>query len=363
MKNKKVVHILGQLDVGGIESWLVDVAKKTASSIDYTFVVDKPHKGFYEDLLISLGCKIVHVSSPKKPVKYLANLFFLFRKSHFDICHSHVGYTNGVVALIAKLSRIPSVITHGHSDHRIQHARSGWLKRGVIDLKIRMANVFADHRIAVSNGSAQCHYKTMASPVEIVPCGKDFESLVTAGPTTLKMQLGINPKCFVLGTVGRLENVKNHRFLIELLSLYKNDNVALLLVGDGSLMDELKALAKELDVSERVIFLGAKTDALIIMRDVMDLFLFPSLHEGLGLAAIEAQAAGLSVIASDNVPSVIDVTGKVSHIKIDDREAWKLKIDGFINSNNKSTVNLDIVHGPFSIEKNIVEILRLYNVA
>jgi glycosyltransferase involved in cell wall biosynthesis len=359
MKGKKVVHILGQLDIGGIESWLVDVVKKTSFYIDYTFIVDKAHKGFYEDYLISMGCNIIHISSPKKKIHYIYDLIVNFLKGDFDICHSHVGHTNGVIALVAKLCRIRTIITHAHSEHI---TKPGILKRFILDIKIFMANSFADHQIAVSRGAALCHYKTDLKPIKIMPCGKDLSSLISVSPTDLKRQLGISEHKIVLGTVGRLESVKNHHFLIEIIASIRRDDVVLLIVGDGSLIEELIEHVKKLDLSNKVIFTGARTDALLIMRDVIDVFLFPSLNEGLGLAAIEAQASGLPVIASENVPRIIDITKSVIHLNLDNKCSWVDAINGFVDDRRERAVNIDIVNGEFSIESNIKGVLEIYDI-
>ena len=360
MKKIKVVHLLGQLDIGGIESWLFDFAIETSGSIQHTFIVDKSHKGFYEDALLAMDCKIIHIPSYKKPLKYLAALFSVFRNNKYDVCHSHVSFNNGFVAYIAKRCGIARIISHAHSDRTLYYQNAGPIKRIEISFKILLAKRYSTCCVAVSEDSARCHYKTGAPVVNIIPCGKDFHRLVSAAPTSLKHDLGIAESTFVLGTVGRMESVKNHKFLLEILSQYRDQDVCLLIVGEGSLRKDLHKRAVERGLADKVILTGARNDALLILRDVMDVFLFPSLHEGLGLAAIEAQAAGLPVIASLHVPRLIDVTERISHQSLSDLCAWTSEIDVLMTQSATRKINTDVITGRFSIGQNATEILRLY---
>jgi glycosyltransferase involved in cell wall biosynthesis len=360
MKKIEIVHLLGQLDIGGIESWLFDFVKKTSGNYQYTFIVDKPHKGFYEDVLSAMGCEIIHIPSYKKPLKYLAALFSVFRNNNYDVCHSHVSFNNGLVAYIAKTCGIPRIISHAHSDRALYYQNSSLLKRFEIDFKIFLAKRYSTYCIAVSEDSARCHYKKEGGIVKIIPCGKDFHHLVFTAQTCLKHDLGIGESTYVLGTIGRMEPVKNQMFLLEILAQYRDQDVCLLIVGEGSLREDLHKRATEQGLADKVILTGARDDALLILRDVMDVFLFPSLHEGLGLAAIEAQAAGLPVIASLNVPRLIDVTERISHHSLSDLCAWTSEINALMTQSATKHINTAVITGRFSIDKNAEQILRLY---
>ncbi|MBU9838079.1 glycosyltransferase [Rahnella sp. L72c] len=360
MKKIEVAHLLGQLDIGGIESWLYDFVIETAGSVQHTFIIDKPHKGFYEEDLLSMGCRVIHISSYKKPLEYIAALFSVLRKNKYDVCHSHVSFNNGVVAYIAKMCGIPKVISHAHSDRTLQYQRQGLLKRLEIDFKIFLVRRYSTYCVAVSEGSARCHYKTKGTAVSIIPCGKNFQNLVSAAPSRLKQELGIAESTFVLGTVGRVEPVKNQAFLLDILSQYREQDVCLLIVGEGSLRADLHRLTLEQGLADKVILTGARDDTLLILRDVIDVFLFPSLHEGFGLAAVEAQAAGLPVIASLHVPRLIDVTERISHHSLSHLCAWTSEIDAWMAQPVRKEINTDVITGRFSIGKNAQEILRLY---
>ena len=135
---------------------------------------------------------------------------------------------------------------------------------------------------------------------------------------------------FVIGTVGKLNPPKNHIHLLQTFAEYsKKDETAMLVIaGGGELEQHLKAKAAELGVANKVIFLGMYSDIAGILQ-AFDAFVFPSLFEGLGLAIIEAQAAGLPCVASTAVPQETNVTPYISYLDLDsdsDTAVWVDKI-------------------------------------
>jgi len=356
---KKVLHVLGQLNIGGIESWLVDFVNKTHQDYEYHFIVDRPEKGYYEQHLTDLGCKIYHISSPKNKLSYIKDLYTTIKKINPDICHSHVSFTNGIVSLVSRVCGVDKMISYSHSDRRGFYNNKGFAGKVLINMQILLTNVFSNYKTAVSRESALCHYKKI-NGVNIIPCGKDFSDLLRIEEKLDRKQFKFGVADFVLINVGRLTTVKNQSFLIKLLPQL-DERYKLLIVGDGNLYKELMILVKELNVGHRVFFAGASKDVLRILRDVADLFLFPSHNEGLGLAAIEAQAAGLPVIASSSIPAAVCLTSDYYSIDISNSSAWIDKIKDLSNKNNQKSVNADICSGRYSISNNIRSIEEIYN--
>ena len=139
----------------------------------------------------------------------------------------------------------------------------------------------------------------------------------------MRSRFGMNDK-FVVGHVGRFSYPKNHRFLIDIFAaVHAVDPAArLLLVGTGDLEGQIHQKVSRLGLDEAVQFLGVRSDVDRILQAV-DVFLLPSLYEGLGMAAVEAQAAGLPCIVSDEVPRLCDMTGHVFFLPLDARpEQW-----------------------------------------
>ena len=153
-------------------------------------------------------------------------------------------------------------------------------------------------------------------------------------------ELNIKDTDIIIGHIGRFMKQKNHEFLIDVFKeLYKeNSNYKLMLIGQGPLQDEIKQKVKDLCIEEAVVFLGQKSDANKYYQ-AMDLFLFPSLYEGLGMVFVEAQVSGLPSIASTEVPLIAKVSDKAVFIGLDEPiEKW-VKI---INKNINYSRNVDI---------------------
>ena len=124
----------------------------------------------------------------------------------------------------------------------------------------------------------------------------------------LCQQTGIPQTSLVVGHVGNFHTAKNHHFILKVAQelFLRNPNSRLVLVGDGRLRNRVKELAEFGGFADKVVFTGTRSDVPRLLA-MMDVFLFPSLYEGLGLAAIEAQAAGLPIVIADSVPKETEV--------------------------------------------------------
>ena len=133
--------------------------------------------------------------------------------------------------------------------------------------------------------------------------------------------MGIENK-YVVGHVGRFNEQKNHRFLIDVFSkmISIREDAVLLLVGEGALKSDIQRSVKEKGISDKVIFTGQRSDANNLMQ-AMDIFAFPSLFEGLGMVLVEAQVAGLKVIASDSLPKEAQISKNIKFIE-SDQNLW-----------------------------------------
>ena len=139
----------------------------------------------------------------------------------------------------------------------------------------------------------------------------------------VRSQLKIQEYDLCIGHVGRFSVVKNHKFLLDLFKRVQTEhhNAKLLLVGDGELRTEIEAQIKHLEIGESVILTGEVTNVTDYMQ-AMDVFVFPSLWEGLPIVGIEAQATGLPIIASDKITKDMDVTGIVKYLPLDNNDEW-----------------------------------------
>lgn len=136
----------------------------------------------------------------------------------------------------------------------------------------------------------------------------------------IRRELNIKDNEIVIGHVGRLVKPKNHKYLIKIFKEYneKNRDSKLLLVGDGNLRKKIEKQVKAYKLEKNVIFMGNRNDT-YKMYNAMDVFVFPSLNEGLPLTLIEAQSAGLNIFASNNITDTVNVTGNVKFLDIKEK--------------------------------------------
>jgi len=182
----------------------------------------------------------------------------------------------------------------------------------------------------------------------------------------MRSHLGIPPDAFVIGHVGRFDHQKNHVFLLDIFSdIVKLDSdVFLVLVGDGKLRPEIERRVTARRLWERVLFLGSRTDVPHLMQSAMDVFLFPSFFEGLGLVLIEAQAAGLPCIISDAVTEEADIVKPlIRRIGLDQPSAiWARALKDLKSSVRPRFEALRVVEGsPFTIEASVSKLAEIYS--
>ncbi len=306
----RVLQVVSSLAAGGVETWLTHVHRhvdRTRFHIDY--VVHTSGRSHYTDIVTALGGAIYHCPSPRNPLRYLPSLIAtLKRHGPFDVVHSHVQHFSGVVLLAARAAGVPVRIAHCHTAglprsrylslprHLYTSLAGHWIRR------------HATHKLSGSHASAPAlfgrgpasdgSYQVLYNGIDLEPfrCREDGASV--------RAEWGISATAMVAGHVGSFTPVKNHELLLRTFASLQRQvpNARLLLVGDGPLFRSMRALARTLGCDEQVVFTGVRRDVPRLMR-AMDVFLFPSLSEGLGLVALEAQAAGVPVIASEGVPS------------------------------------------------------------
>lgn len=247
-------------------------------------------------------------------INYFKNLYNLLKKEKYDVVH--INGNSSIMAIdlfIAWLNRIPKRIAHGHtsaSDFPVLH-----------EIFKPFLNLFCTTRIAVSEKTGKWLYNNkyiiLNNAIDI-----DKYSYSKYKDKKIRRELNLD-NSFVIGHVGKLMKAKNHDFLIELFNEYLIDhqNAKLVLVGGGELEEPLKLKCKELGIDRSVIFLGMRSDVADILN-IFNVFIFPSLYEGLGMSLIEAQANGLKCIASKNVPLETNVTNNVKYLKLENIREW-----------------------------------------
>lgn len=372
-KTIRVLHIISKFNVGGIETWLLNVTKNLPDSgYHFDFFVISPGEAALNNKIISLGSKIFEGSKPQPTTfSIYTDLKKVIQKNGpYNVIHSHVHYFSGISLSVGYFLGIPIRIAHSHTDSRIKEKSKGLLRQLYIWLMKILIRLFATRGIAVSSLAAEDLFGSdwdKSKRWAILPCGIDFERFNVPKDASLALSLGVPAGAKVVGHAGRFDHPKNHSFLVEIFKklLDRGNNVILLLIGDGNLEKAIKDKVALLGISDRVIFLGVRQDVPNLLISVVDVFLFPSLYEGLPLAFIEAQLAGCYCLGSSVLPkeSVLD-TKNVALLSLNDPlEVWAKKIEGFLlfpNDRDPHKVISQYYGSDYEMKINVKKLLDFY---
>lgn len=335
---KRVLHYVGQMDIGGIESLLMSIYRNiNKSEYQFDFAVHTQKKCFYDDEIEDLGGTFYRFPMMRKdPGKYRDawDDFWDKHKNDYIAFHFHTPTFANIIAMIsAKKYGVPVIIAHCHNIHS---NKGRWQLIHDIIHKYHGKHIerYADVFCACSEDAAKWgfgkQYEQGKLEVEILKNGIDLSNFRFSSTVReyVRHNLGIEDR-FVIGNVGRLCKQKNQLFLLDIIKEVKKEkeNAILMLIGTGPDEQVLREKVDSLGLTDSVMFLGARSDVPELMM-AMDYYAFPSIHEGLGIVMIEAQAIGLPIVASkDRVPNEAKVTDYVTFLDLEKgAEAWAREI-------------------------------------
>lgn len=354
----KIIYINGGLmNRGGIESYMMNYYRHF-KNIHVDFIVhDAGGHGYYDEEIRTLGGKIFKLPQKSKhPFTYSSKLKKILIENEYDIIHTHIDAMGAWVLKIAKECNIPIRIAHSHNT---QHLTNNPIKLFFLEKARKNINKYATHRMACSEDAGKWLFGN--EKFIIVKNAIELDKFIY-NPNTrniIRNRYGIRENEFLIGHIGRFDTQKNHPFLIELFSHIKKNvpNVKLMLVGEGKLMTNIINKVENYNLQDSVIFTGSKDNA-NEFYNAFDLFALPSLFEGLGIVAIEAEVNGCNTILSDKIPSDAKICENAIFLPLD-IQTWSQYIINIIEEHNdrhKALFNIynsgyDIVTESLKLEK------------
>ncbi|OKP88581.1 hypothetical protein A3844_07770 [Paenibacillus helianthi] len=315
IKPRRVLHIFGAMNRGGAETLIMNLYRELdKTKVQFDFGVHTNSRGDYDNEIEKLGGRIIHLPEPKKVgiLKYKRVLKnHLINYGSFVAIHSHVHHFSGVVLKVAKKVKIEVRIAHSHNTNDAQ--KDSILRNAYRMTLETLIKKNSTHLLGCSKDACESLFGKKCwgkYNVEVIRNGLDFNLFkeLDKEKSNIRNELNIPEDAFLVGHVGRFSEQKNHRWLIRIFKelIKKVPNAHLLLVGDGDLKQEIYELSENLELLGNVHFLGIREDIPRLMNS-FNVFLFPSLFEGLGNVLIEAQAAGTPCVCSNTVPSEADI--------------------------------------------------------
>ena len=363
----RVLHVVGSMNRGGVETWLMNVLRNIdREELAFDFMIHRSEVAAYDDEIQALGAGRYVCKWPSNPLFY-ALKFFKILKDHgpYDAVHSHVHHFSGFVLFLAKLAGIKIRISHSHNDTSKEQALYRGLRLIYLKTFTQLIKLTSTSGLAASDKAAIALFGKdwrADGRWKVSFCGVDLKPFRRPiSRSMVRDSLGIKDGSIVFGHVGRFEDQKNHEFLVDIFSELKQKlpTAILLLVGDGVLRQKIVSKVSHLNLTGSVIFAGLRDDIPTLMIGAMDAFIFPSKFEGLGLAIVEAQAAGLDTFIPDNMPHEVNISKNTYLLPLTYTSAdWANYIIGNLGR-RESTADSTIA--VFDIENSISSLSELYN--
>ena len=365
MKKIKVIHFISGLKAGGVESMIINFAKLLQDYFEFTVVYQhKPDEKCYQKM-VDAGCKLKRIPSKSKhPFKNIKEINKIFKKEKYDIVHSHMNLTCWIPLMIARFNGIKNRVSHSHI---AKNEGSGIKYKVFANVSKFLVKASANYYCACGEDAATYMYGTgfkedkkhyiIHNAVNI----DDFKFTEKVRDDYRK-EMKLEDK-YVVGHIGRFTEQKNHKFLIDIFEgvSQRIDNAVLLLIGTGELYDEVYDYVKLKKLDDKVIFMGSRNDVCNIIQ-AMDVFILPSLYEGLPVVSIEAQASGVSCLFADTIDKKCKLIENADFLPID--KGVGVWVDRIMDCRNRkldrNSVGKQVRDAGYDINKEVLKLKKMY---
>lgn len=347
----RILQIVTYMGRGGLETMLMNYYRNIDHSrVQFDFLVHRNFEADYDNEIKAMGGNIYHVSK-LNPLsnQYKSELDKFFNEhKEYKIVHSHLDCMAGIPLKVAKKCDVPIRIAHAHSSNQTKD-----IKYVLKLLYKRNITKNANYLFACGEQAGRWMFNTNDFKVINNAIDAKKYSYNEKIRNIRRTEFNIPKDSIVIGHVGRFMVPKNHDFIIDIFNKIhlNNPNSYLMLVGEGDLKEAILDKVKELNLEEYVIFTGLRSDVNQLLQ-AMDVFLFPSLYEGLPVSIVEAQAAGLPCLISDKVPIECKKTDLVYQLNLNDSVGiWADKVNELSHIQRRDTYE-DIKNAGFDIVEN-----------
>lgn len=379
----RVLHVLGNTNLGGAESRIMDLYRHTdRNRVQFDFLVHSGEEGFFEKEIRELGGRIFRV--PRFRIynyfSYRKALKEFFQKHHeFALVQGHMTSTAAIYLPIAKKAGVKKTAAHARSagvDKGLKGTMTRFLRRNLADKADYLFTCSELAGISVYGEKAVREGKTIFIPNAIDCAGFTFDP---EKRKKMREELGLTD-ALIIGHVGRFHYAKNHEYLLRVfaelcrMSAGAGGSTAetgadqkyhLILLGEGPLMEDTRKLAEELGVADRVHFLGNHKN-IADYYQAMDYFVYPSRYEGMPGTIVEAQASGLPCLMSDTICREVIATELVETMSIEEEpkvwaEGLQRRMDALVSKQeNREKYAAKMAAAGFDVQAQAERMMRFY---
>lgn len=360
----RIAHIMGKWIGGGVEAVVMNYYKNIDHhKIQFDFICDEDSTDIPYKEIEALGGKVILVTPYQHVLKYQKEMIKILKEGNYKIVHSHINTLSVFPLRAAKRAGVPVRIAHSHSTTNKKE-----LKKNIIKNILKpFAKLYATDYFACTEHAGRWLFGNkefdngnvylLNNAIELEKFRYNEEIRKSK-----REELNINDDTLVIGHIGRFVAQKNHTFLVDIFNevLKQKENAVLLLIGQGPLQEDIGRKVKDLGISNKVRFLGQREDVNELYQ-AMDVFVFPSLYEGLGMVLIEAQCSGLCCIASTEVPNMAKVTDNLEFIQLSETsQKWAENTVVLLNKNNRKDYSKEVSNAGYNIVKEAKKIENKY---
>lgn len=327
---KRILCLVSSMDAGGAETFLMKLYRNMDRSLyQMDFAVNVKESAFYDEEILTMGGKIHYIPPKTKDLKgFTKGLYNLVKDEKYQyvlrVTSNSIGFYDLLVAKKAGV-KVCAARSSNSSDGgrvlvRVVNRLARLLFLRYVDVMIAPSDLAAEYTFGkrmVKKGKV--HFLKNAINLNEFSYSEDFRK-------EIRQELGLKDE-FLIGHIGRFAEQKNHRFLIDIFEKVLKDipEAKLLLVGEGELRKDIERYVSEKNIQDSVIFAGIRKDIAKILS-AMDVFVLPSLYEGMPNVIVEAQATGLPCVIADTITREADLTGLVEYLSLDDTKQWSVEI-------------------------------------
>lgn len=357
---QRVLQVLTIMNQGGAETMIMNYFRAIdRSKVQFDFLVHRQERGVYDDEIERMGGRIYR-AMPVRPWTYFSYFSWLdkfFKEHHgFVAVHSHIQENSGFVFKYAQKYGIYNCIAHSHiaslgMDYKYLFRQFGkwWVKK------------YATRNMSCGEEAGVFLYDNRRFEVLHNAIAADNFKYDFSIRQDVVDELNLSGKKLIIGSVARFGYQKNHTFMIDIMAeLVKLvPESVLLLVGGGEEEPKIKEKVALTGLSEHVLFLGLRRDVERVMQ-AFDIFLMPSLFEGLPVSIIEAQASGLKCLLSDTIDQKVDITGNIEFLSLNESpKKWSEKLVSMANYQRTDTSSI-IRKSGYDVHSNLYTLYNIY---
>lgn len=351
----RILQVVTQMARGGLESRLMDIYRNIdRSRVQFDFYTFRLEKGIFDDEIINMGGKIYYNNSIESRLTNINKEFCDFLKANhkYKVVHAHMNQWCGLLLKSAKQASVPVRIAHSRTALNSNNLKN--IMKNIIKISTKK---YSTHMFAVSEKAGRWLFGNKAFKnglVQVWPNGIEinkykFDKNIRENK---RKELKIEDDSFVIMHVGNFTYAKNHDFLIDIFNLVKKKqkNAKLVCVGGGN-KESIRQKVKKLEIIDDVLFLGSRNDVPDLLQ-AADIFLFPSIYEGLPGAVLEAQASGLPCIISDVISNEICITSLVEQMSLKDSATiWANKVLEYSEEHERKDMSQEMIKAGFDIKE------------